>query len=142
MVFTGKMTQGSQASQITIVAVIPLLFYHGKSPWKWPVSFQKGFFGKFLNEIPLVFRENMLDFKMKVLDTNDPKIKKAFKDPRIKSRGILALLARIWFVKNSVSELLNLTTAFSNFAGKRLNTRGVSDLLAVCRFNKSNGIFS
>ena len=30
-----------------IVAVIPILFYHGKTPWKWPVSFQKGFFGRF-----------------------------------------------------------------------------------------------
>ena len=102
-----------------IVAVIPILFYHGKIPWKWPVSFQKGFFGKFFKEIPPAFRKSMLDFKMKVVDTNDPKVKEAFTDTRVKSRGALALLGKIWNVKQSLSELSSLVEAFSEFSEKR-----------------------
>ena len=106
-------------SSNNIVAVIPILFYHGKIPWKWPVSFQKGFFGKFFKEIPPAFRKSMLDFKMKVVDTNDPKVKQAFQDPQVKSRGALALLSKIWNVKQSLSELLSLVEAFSEFSEKR-----------------------
>ena len=99
-------------------AVMPILFYHGKTPWKWPISFQKGFFGKHLQKISPVFHKDMVDFKLKLVDTNDPKVREAFKDPRIKSRGILAVLGKIWFIKNSPSELLALVEAFSGFSGK------------------------
>ncbi len=61
----------------------------------------------------------MLDFELKVVDTNDPKVRRAFTDPRIKSRGILALLAKIWFIKNSPAELSAIVEAFSGFSGKR-----------------------
>ncbi len=117
-----------------IVAVIPILFYHGKSPWKWPVSFQKGFFGRFFNEIPPAFRKSMLDFKLKVVDTNDPKVRKVFKDPAVKSRGILALLAKIWFIKNSPAELSAMVEAFSGFSGKREDL-----LLSVVSYLKTAG---
>ena len=77
------------------------------------------FFGKFFKEIPPAFRKSMLDFKMKVVDTNDPKVRKAFKDPQVKSRGALALLSKIWNIKQSLSELLSLVEAFSEFSEKR-----------------------
>ena len=117
-----------------IVAVIPILFYHGKIPWKWPVSFQKGFFGKFFKEIPPAFRKSMLDFKMKVVDTNDPKVRKAFQDPQVKSRGALALLSKIWNVKQSVSELSSLVEAFAEFSEKREDL-----LLSVVSYLKTAG---
>ncbi len=117
-----------------ITAVIPILFYHGKTAYKWPVSFQKGFFGRFFNEIPPAFRKSMLDFKLKVVDTKDPKVRKAFKDPRIKSRGILALLAKIWFIKNSPAELSAVVEAFSEFSGKREDL-----LLSVVSYLKTAG---
>ena len=43
----------------------------------------------------------MLDFKMKVVDTQDPKVRKVFVDPLVKSRGALALLSKIWNLKHS-----------------------------------------
>ena len=67
------------------ILVLPILFYTGKTPWKWPVTFQEGFFGKHLQKIPPTLRKNMVDFKLKIVDTNDPKVKKAFKDLRTKS---------------------------------------------------------
>ena len=53
------------------------------------------------------------------LDTHDPKVQKALKDPNIQSRGALALLSKIWFLKKSVPELLEFVSAFSGFSGKR-----------------------
>ena len=114
--------------------VIPILFYHGKTPWKWPISFQKGFFSKHLQKTSPAWRKNMVDFEPRIVDTNDPKVREAFKDLRIKSRGILAVLGKIWFIKNSPSELLALVEAFSGFSGKREDL-----LLAVVNYLKTAG---
>ena len=102
-----------------IIAVIPIVFYHGKEPWRWPISFQEAFFGPFFDKIPVSFRKSMLDYKLKLLDTHDPKVQKALQDPNIQSRGALALLSKIWFLKKSVPELLEFVSAFSGFSGKR-----------------------
>ena len=34
-----------------VVAVIPVLFHHGKPSWKWELSFQKAVLGKFFSKI-------------------------------------------------------------------------------------------
>ena len=76
----------------------------------------------------------MLDFKLKVVDTNDPKVRKVFKDPAVKSRGILALLAKIWFIKNNPAELSAMVEAFAGFSGKREDL-----LLSVVSYLKTAG---
>ena len=64
------------------ILVLPILFYTGKTPWKWPVTFQEGFFGKYLQDLSPEMRKNMVNFKLRLVDTNNPKVKKAFKDLR------------------------------------------------------------
>ena len=96
--------------------IIPVLFYHGKKPWKWSVSFQDAYFSS--SEIPIESRANMLNYKIKLLDTHNPRVQKVFKDKNFKSRGALNLLSRIWTLKSEVSELKKVLTLFSDFSGK------------------------
>ena len=76
-----------QHSEQQIISVIPVLFYHGKQPWTWKRSFQEVFLGECFSEIPAGFRRSMLNYRLKLLDTHDPKTKRAFDDRSIKSRG-------------------------------------------------------
>ena len=41
-------------------------------------SFQEAFFGEFFAKIPVAFRKNMLNYKLKLLDVQDPKVIKEF----------------------------------------------------------------
>ena len=118
-----------------IVAILPILFYHGEKPWQWKTSFKEGHFGKDLSKIPVFFRENMLDYKLILFDTNDPRIKRFFKDKKIKSRGALSTLHKIWSLKKGVSEILELFAQFSGFPEKRKKDLlvGLSDYLHKAR---------
>ena len=98
-----------------IIAVVPILFYHGEIPWRWKQTFKEGYCGKDFSDIPLFFRENMLNYKLIVFDTNDPKIRRFFKDKRIKSRGALRVLSEIWDLEEDVSELLEIVSLFADF---------------------------
>ena len=98
--------------------VIPVLFYHGKTAWKWKLSFQEAFFGEFFAKIPIAFRKNMLNYKLKLLDVQDPKVKKVFRDKRFKSRGILNVFAKIWSLKMNETELMRVLSLFDKFSDK------------------------
>ena len=98
--------------------VIPVLFYHGKTAWKWKLSFQEAFFGEFFSKIPVAFRKHMLNYKLKLLDVQDPKVKKVFKDKRFKSRGILNVFRKIWSLKMNEAELMKALSLFDKFSDK------------------------
>ena len=98
------------------IPIIPVLFYHGKKPWKWSVSFQDTYFSSL--KIPVESKKNMLNYNLKLLDTHDPKVQKVFKNKNFKSRGALNLLSRIWTLKPEVSELKEVLALFSDFSGK------------------------
>lgn len=115
-----------------IISVIPVLFYHGKRPWTWKRSFQEAFLGECFSEIPAGFRRSMLNYRLKLLNTHDPTIKRACEDRSIKSRGALSLLARIWFLKHNAEELKELVALFSEFSGKREDL-----ILSVVNYLKS-----
>ena len=98
--------------------IIPVLFYHGKTAWKWKLSFQEAFFGEFFAKIPVAFRKNMLNYKLKLLDVQDPKVKKILKDKSFKSRGVLNLFAKIWSLKMNETELMKVLSSFDRFSDK------------------------
>ena len=98
--------------------VIPVLFYHGKTSWKWKLSFQEAFFGDFFTEIPAAFRKNMLNYKLKLLDVQAQKVKKVFKDKRFKSRGILNIFGKIWSLKMNEADLMKALSLFDRFSDK------------------------
>ncbi len=77
--------------------VLVLVFYHGKTPWIWPTSFQEGVWGDL--KIPGQFLRNMLDFNMIVVDTNSRKFKDAISKKDFICSGSLNLLSSIWDLK-------------------------------------------
>ena len=120
-----------------IVAILPILFYHGEKPYQWKTSFKEGYFGKDLSKIPVFVRENMINYNLIVFDTNDSKIQEFFKDKKIKTRGALSALQNIWSLKKSVPEILELFAEFSGFPEKQKKDlfTGLSNYL-----NKARGI--
>ncbi len=100
--------------------IIPVVFYHGKTPWKWARTFQGSIYKAFLSKIPVELREYMIDYKVKLLDAQDPKLKGVFKNKSFKSRGALYLLRRIWDIKLTRAELKEVLVLFSGLpAGKQ-----------------------
>ena len=87
------------------VPIIPVVFYHGKKPWKWKLSFQETLGGKDFLGIPVLSRKSMLNFKIRLLDVHDKKLEKIFKDQSFKSRGIFYLLREVWFSKADLAFL-------------------------------------
>ena len=98
--------------------ILPVVFYHGKTPWKWPLSYQETFFGELLTQTPSLLQESMLNYSLKLLDMNDPKIGKVFKDPEFKSRGALYLLKEIWGLKADVESIGKVLEINKDFFGK------------------------
>ena len=97
--------------------IIPVLFYHGKEPWKWKRSFQEAVFWEIFPEIPTLSWKSMLNYELRLLDTQDPKIEDIFKDKGFKSRGALYLLKEIWFLKPDILSLEKVINLFSDFFG-------------------------
>ena len=74
---------------------------------------------KFFSKIPISFRKNMLNYKLRLLNTHDSRIARAFKDKSVQSRGALYLLGKIWFLKLSRAELRKVLILLGHFSGKR-----------------------
>ena len=107
--------------------IIPVLFHNGKIHWKWGKTFQENVYKGILSKIPNVLRKNMINYEVKLLDINNPKLRKVFKDKSIKSRGALYLLKKIWGLKNpSQAELKEVLGQFGELSGSE-----DSDLIAV-----------
>lgn len=95
--------------------VIPILFYHGKTPWKWPRSFQEGVWGKSVSDIPAFCRQGLLNYDLRVLDAQTLPAS-LFKDKTLQSRGALYLLKEVWYLQpeaSSIENVLRLIGAFS-----------------------------
>ena len=86
-----------------IVPVIPVVFYHGKTPWKWKKFFQEAFADENFLALPVSTRENMLNFKVRVLDLHSSRLQKIIRDRNFKSRVLFHLLREVWFSKPSLS---------------------------------------
>ena len=117
------------------IAVIPVLFYHGKKDYKWPLSFQKSVFGEDLSQIPVFVRKFMLDYRLKLLSTRSPQFKKVFKSREFKTGRVLQLLDRIWWLKDNERELKRILFAFFKDFSSDDNK-----ILAVANYLNSVGI--
>ena len=94
------------------------VFYHGKEPWKWPLSFQEGLWGNILKKLGIL-AQFMIDYKIKLLSTHDLRLKRAMKDKSLKSRAILNLMSKIWELKDSPEDLKKAVALFGELSGER-----------------------
>ncbi len=99
--------------------VIAVVFYHGKEPWKWEKSFKKGLWGRILPEIPSSLEKDVLDYRIRVLDTHDPRVEQAICDRSFKSRGFLSALKGVWSLKAEEQALKEVVLLFDNWTGDR-----------------------
>ena len=60
----------------------------------------------------------MLNYKLKLLDVQNPKVKKVFKDKSFKSRGILNVFGKIWSLKMNETELMKVLSLFDRLSNK------------------------
>ena len=101
--------------------VFAVLFHHGPQPWPGETSLKKGLWGRLLPKIPSSLKKDMLDCGLRIIDTHDPKVERAIKNKRTKSRGFLNILKRNWSLKVSVEELKKALSLFDNWTGDRDN---------------------
>ena len=131
-----------------IIAIVPTLFYHGKAPLmppvkgssakssskKWPLSFQEWILGKFSPKIPRSIRKDMLNFRLRPLDTGDKRVQRIFKSRRFKIGPVLRLMDRIWALKDNEQELRDiLFDFFKVFSAEKW-------ILVVAQYLKAAGI--
>ena len=79
--------------------IVPLLFSHGKQPLKWKKSLQEGDFKDILLKIPIETKKDMLNYGLRVINTQDPKTQRACKRKKFKSWAVIKLLSEIWDIK-------------------------------------------
>ena len=80
--------------------VITFMFYHGHKDPKWKESLQEEDFPDILPKIPIKTRRSMLNYKMRVVSTRDPKIRKVFHKTGSQIGGVLKLFSEIKSLKN------------------------------------------
>ena len=106
-----------ESKQATVL--IPVLFYHGKTPWKHKSRFQKAILGEFFSKIPPTFRKSMLNYDLRVIDTKNSKNKRLrefFNDRSSKTNWVLRTLDKNWILRNNEKELKKLSFGiFENF---------------------------
>ena len=99
--------------------VFSVVLYHGPKPWPGETCLKKGLWGRVLSKIPPSLAKDMLDCGLRIIDTCDPKVERAIKDKRIKSRGFLNLLKRTWTLKPDREELKSALFLFDNWPGDK-----------------------
>ncbi len=94
--------------------IMAVLFYHGEEPLKWKKSLQEEDFGPLFSKIPAESRKDMLNYGLRVINTKDPKIRKAYKSKKFKGYGIINLLSEIWSLKKTptVSKINDVYSEF------------------------------
>ena len=85
--------------------IIAVLFYHGEQPLKWKKSLQEEDFGSFFQKIPMESRKDMLNYGLRIINTQDPKIRKALKGGKFKGYSVIKLLSEIWSLKKKITPL-------------------------------------
>ncbi len=121
--------------------IIPVVFYHGKQPWRWKKSFQEAFWpqeNKESKKIPLLGRESMLDYRVRVLDVQDPKLRGVFEDKGVKSRGAFLLFKKAWDLKRMRE--VELKELVSLFWGVASGIKRDQLLLSVVHYMRSLGV--
>ena len=121
--------------------IIPVLFYHGKEPLKWKKSLQEEDFKTFFSKIPIESRKNMLNYELKIIDAQNPKIRKAYKDKEFKGHGIIRLLSEIWSLKKS--RPLKIKEVFYDFEDirKGLKNKKKEEInLRIVQYLLDNGV--
>ena len=103
--------------------IIAVLFYHGKGPLKWKKSLQEEDFKTFFSKIPVESRKDMLNYGIRIIDTQSPKIRRAYKGKKFKGHGIIRLLSEIWNLKKS-SPLKVVKEVFHDFEDIRKGLKG------------------
>ena len=110
-----------------------VLFYHGKAPLKWKNSLLEEDFQGFFDKIPLETRQNMLNYGLRIINTQDPEIQRACKDESYKGREVIKLLSEIWDIKKtSFSKLKEILLGFRDII-KELKGEGRKDLILQIR---------
>ena len=112
--------------------IIPVLFYHGKEPLKWKKSLQEEDFKSFFSKIPVESRKNMLNYEPKIINTQDPKIQRAYKGKQFKGYGVIKLLSEIWSLKKTITPL-KVTDAFVGFEDVLKGLKGQARKVAELR---------
>ncbi|MDE0119118.1 MAG: Rpn family recombination-promoting nuclease/putative transposase [Bdellovibrionales bacterium] len=94
--------------------IITVLFFHGKEPLKWKKSLQEEDFGPLFSRIPAESRKNMINYEPKIINTQDPKIRKAYKGRKFKGYSIINLLSEIWSLKKKPT-VSKISEAYAEF---------------------------
>ena len=102
-----------------IPQIIPVVFYHGKKPWTQPLDFQQALREDFFKKNPSFAPEGVINFKLNLLNIQDPKMKRVFEDPSFESRGGLFLLRNVWSAKPDVAFVKKVFSLFGEFLRKR-----------------------
>ena len=110
-----------------IFLIMPVLFFHGNTPWTGSKVFQEDLFKGFFSKIPAGFRKNMINYEIRLLDAS--RLKGVFKDKSFKSRGALYLLKKIWGLKLTHNEMKDVLARFAEFEGKGKVIVSVADYL-------------
>ncbi len=94
--------------------IMAVLFYHGEEPLKWKKSLQEEDFKSFFSKIPVESRKDMLNYGLRIINTQDPKIRQAYKGKKFKGYSIINLLSEIWSLKKKPTPL-KIKDAYSEF---------------------------
>ena len=119
--------------------VLAVLFYHGKAPLKWKSSLQEEGFQGFFEKIPLETRRNMLNYGLRIINTQDPKIQKACEDKDFKGRGVIKLLSEVWDTKKpSPSKLEEFLFDFKDLLEDLEGERKDETILQIYHYLRNN----
>ena len=115
--------------------IIPVLFYHGKQPLKWKKSLQEEDFKTFFSKIPVESRKDMLNYGLRVIDTQDPKVRRAYKDKKFKGRGVIKLLSEVWSIKKiTPSKVKEIFVGFEDILKKLKGERTRDTVLRTLEY--------
>ena len=119
--------------------VMAVLFYHGKAPLKWKNSLLEEDFQGFFEKIPLETRQNMLNYGLRIINTQDPKIQKACKNKDFKGRGVIKLLSEVWDTKKpSSSKLEEFLFDFKDLLESLEGERKDETILQIYEYLRNN----
>ena len=99
--------------------IVPVVFYHGQAPWRGPKTFQEACFEGDLTKVLPSLKEYMVNYKIKLLSTHQPHVRKVFKDKHFKSRGALYLLSEIWRLRATGISLKDIEELLREFGNVR-----------------------
>ncbi len=85
-------------SGMEAVGIIP-------SPLKWKRSLQEEDFGSFFQKIPVESKKDMLNYGLRIINTQEPKIRKALRAGEFKGYSVIKLLSEVWGLKKKITPL-------------------------------------